>query len=171
MFTPFIRFILLIFLAGSSIIFAIQGKIVLLIIATLLSLFILWDYAVRKTVPLALKRMLQSDYEGAQKALDYITQPDKLTTQMFAKYQLTKGMILHHKDEFQDAHQALLLALAAPLANNTLRIMAILTLTDIAIINKRFNQAKDYFSQLDGMSIPKSLLPTVQKLEQFLETK
>lgn len=168
MFTPFVRLVILLFLALVSIIMALQGKLFPLILSSLLSLYILWDYVIHGTIPLAYRRLLNHDFTAAERAIDYVQKPEKLSNAMSAKYYAVKGMIAHHKDDFENAGHWLEVSLTFPQSDKKLRIMTLLTLTDIALIQKKNRKAKDFFNQLDGMHIPKKLEPTLLKLEEHL---
>lgn len=169
MFTPIVRLLILIFLAGTSVVMAMQGKIWVLILSSFLSLYLLWDYAVNQTLPLAYRRLLKQDYEGAIRALDYIGKPERLSDTASAKYFAIKGLVAHHRDEFEEANRLLQLSLSYPNKDKKLKIMVLLALTDIALIQRKNRVAKDWFQQLDGMSIPKYMMPTVLKLEEFIK--
>lgn len=168
MFTPFARFFILLFLAIASIVMALQGQMWPLIIATLLSLYILWDYAVNNTVPLAFRRMQNKDFDGAERALGYIGKPERLSNANSAKFYAIKGMIEHHRDEFEEADRLLQTAISFPSSDKRLRLMILLTLTDVSLILKKNRIAKDWFEQLDGMSVPKSLEPTILRLQEYI---
>lgn len=170
MFTPFIRFAILLFLAIVSVVMALQGKFFPLILSSFLSLYLLWDYAIHSTVPLAYRRLLNQDYQGAKNALGYVQKPEKLNSAMSAKYYAVKGMIAHHEDQFEEAQKCLEVSLTFPSADNKMYIMTLLTLTDIALIRKQNRKARDYFNQLDGKSVPKNLEPTIRKLEHHLNS-
>lgn len=169
MFTPLPRLLIFIFLSVAAVLMAMQGNMLLLILASFLSLFLLWDYSVRKTVPLAYSRLLKEDYEGAEQAIAYTQSTQRLSNTNTAKYFIVKGMIAHHKDNFDEAYQHLSKALQFPTTNNSLHVMCLLTLTDICIIQKKNSEAKKFFNRLDGMNVPKKLAPTIHKLEDYLE--
>lgn len=169
MFTPFARLFILLFLAIASVVMAMQGQFWPLVLATLLSLYILWDYAVNNTVPLAFRRMQNKDFDGAERALGYISKPEKLSNANSAKYYAIKGMIAHHRDEFEEADRLLQIAISFPSSDKRLRLMLLLTLTDVSLILRKNRVAKDWFEQMDGMSVPKSLEPTILRLQEYIQ--
>lgn len=169
MFTPFVRLFILLFLGIAAVVMANRGEYSMLLLASGISLFLLWDYTYRGSIPLALGRFYKNDLVGVEKYLAYTARPHVLNKQSQAKFHFLKGMIAHDKDEFKSANENLELALAIPIKDKTLKVMSLLTLTDIHIMLKKPRLARDYFEQLNGMSIPKSLIPTVTKLEAFLD--
>lgn len=170
MFTPIVRLILLIVLGITATLMAYYGHVPFLIIASLISLFILWDYLRRGTVPLAMRRINQQDFEAAKQILSFNNNPERLANSQTAYYYLADGLIKHHFDAFEDAKASLEKSLAIGMKNHTYKAMCLIALTDIAIVQKNHALAHDYFNQMDGLKISKQLINTVQKLQSYLQT-
>lgn len=147
---------------------AYYGKAMYLIIASILSLLILWDYVRRGTVPLALRKIAKSDFASAKKVIAYTTSANRLTSAQQAGFYFVHGLIKHHEDQFEEATADLEKALLIGLPNNNSIALSYITLADIAIIHKKRERAKEYLYHIRDMKINQNLIPLVRKLQSYL---
>lgn len=168
MFTPVPRFLLLILLAGLSVLFAYVSWVPLLLLTTLLSLFLLWDYLKRGTVPLAMSKVRKENYFMAEKILSFTQYPSRLQKRQQVYYNFAKGFIARDNDNFPEAESYLNLVKNANLKNEHDRAMVLLALADIAMIKKEKAKAKDLLLQMKDLKVDTSLMPAVRKMQQWV---
>lgn len=169
MFLPLQRLLILIIISIAAVFMAMSGKVSYLLIASLISLFILWDYIQRSTVPITMNFIYKNKFKEAAKAIKHVTNIKRLNKNNQAKYYLAIGLIAHHEDDYPTANENLEKALALPLKSDSDRAMAILALSDIAIIQKHYSEAKAVFQQLKDLKVNKSLMPSIQQMQQYLK--
>jgi len=162
------RLLILVFIAVASIILAIQDKIIFLVVGSFISLFLLWDYAVRGTVPLAMRKISVNDYLGAEKLLNEIKNFERLNKQSQNQYIMIKGLIEHEKENFEESKFWLEKTRHLYFHNENYQAMCLIALCDIAIIQKNKNEARQLLKEMDGLKVNKNLSVTVEKLQQFL---
>lgn len=168
MFTPFSRLLLLLLLAIASVLAAVLGIWSLLICSTVLSFLLLWGYYRYATVRLALSRIRKEDYKEAERIIDYTTKPQSLNKGQKAYYFFVKGLIAREKDQYEEAYMMLEEALTTGIKQESDRAMAILALTDMALIQKHRNDAKEYFSKIKDLKVDPKLMPAIRKMQQWL---
>jgi tetratricopeptide (TPR) repeat protein len=169
MFTPFSRLLVLLALAIASVTAAISGIWSLLIISTLASIVILWGYFRIGTVLLALTRIRKEDFKEAERIIDYTTKPERLGKAQRAYYFFVKGFVARDKENNKEAQMFLEEALQEGLKNESDRAMALLALADMALIRKNKAEAKDYFLKIKGLKVKSELMPSIRKMQEWLE--
>lgn len=162
------RLILLVLLAVASILMAFQDKIIFLIVGSFVSLFLLWDYVARGTVPLALRKVATGDYASAEKLISEIKNVSRLNKQCQNQYLMIKGLVEHQKDNFTEAQFWLEQARKQFFSNDNYLAMCLIALCDIAIIQKNKNEARQLLKEMDGLQVNKNLSQTVEKLQNHL---
>lgn len=167
MFSPFFRLLLLLVCIALSIIGANNNNWMMLLISTLASCFLLWDYLRASTVTIAMRRYYQNRLPEMKKLIEHVHNPKRLSKVNEAKYYFLKGVEAWDEEKFDEAKILLLEALHGNLGKETLMTRAYLILIDISIILKDRHQARDYFEQLKGRKIEKHLLPTLEKLQGY----
>lgn len=168
MFTPLIRFTLLIICTIVAVIAAMAGKMPIVIIATLCSLFLLWGYYSVGTVYLALHRLRKGNYEDAARIIDLTRKPEKLSKAKKAYYYYIKAYIAREKDDFSSAQNLFNLAINEGLKEEHDRAIAYLALADIAVIQGNKEEARRSLEQMKGLKVRESLMPEIRKMQQFL---
>lgn len=169
MFSPLFRFLILISCIALSIIGAMNNNWIVLMISTIASTVLLWDYLRSNTVTLALRRYYQGRTKEMKKLLEHIHNPKRLSRKNEARYYFLKGAELWEEEEFEEAKVAILESLHGNMKKETLTTRAYLLLIDISLILKEKNQAQDYFTQLKGRKIEKELMPTLHKLQNYFQ--
>lgn len=167
MFSPLFRLLLLLVCIALSIIGAKNNNWVMLMISTLASCFLLWDYLRASTVTIAMRRYYQNRLPEMKKLIEHVQNPKRLSKTNEAKYYFLKGVEAWDEEQFEDGKIWMLEALHRNLGKEILTTRAYLILIDISIILKDHQQAKDYFEQLKGRKIEKGLLPTLERLQSY----
>jgi len=168
MFTPVIRLLLLLALAGIAVLFAYAGKLMPLFFATFLSGFLLWDYLKRGTVPLALRKLRNNNYSGAEKILSFNRNPDVLLKKQRIYFYFIKGFIEREKDHFSEAEDYLDIVKDAKLANENDRAMVLLALADIQMIRGNQQKAKALMMEMKGLKVQPHLMEPIRQMQQLL---
>lgn len=169
MFTPVVRFLLMIILGGLAVFFAYHNDIALLLAASFLSLFLLWDYLKRGTVPLSLRKLRKNEYSAAEKILNFTTYPNRLLKNEKIYYKFIKGFVEREKDNFEQAEKYLLEVKNSPLKNENDRAMVLLALADIELIKGNKPQAKEWVLQMKNLKVSPALMPSVRKMQEWLQ--
>lgn len=162
------RLFILILIAGASILMAMQDKFLFLIVGSIVSLFLLWDYVSRGTVPLALRKIAINDYPSAEKLLNEIRNFERLTKQCQNQYIMIKGLVEHQKENFKDAKFWLEKGRKLYFHNDNYKAMCLIALCDIALIEKNKREVKTLLSEMDGLQVNKNLSQTVEKIQSYL---
>ncbi len=168
MFTPFVRLLLLFLCAIVSIISAISGVWSLLLIASAVSVYLLFGYFRESTVPLSLTALRNNDYTKAEKFLTNIIHPERLSKKNRAYFYFCKAMIERERDNFEEAVPLFKLALGEGLKNENDQAVALLALADIEMVKGNKTLAKEYFLQLKGLKVKPLLMPSVRKMQEYL---
>lgn len=168
MFTPVIRLLLLLALAGIAVLFAYAGKLMPLFFATFLSGFLLWDYLKRGTIPLALRKLRKNDYAGAEKILNFTKNPDALSKKQRIYFNFIKGFVEREKDNFPDAENYLDTVRDAKLTNENDRAMVLLALADIQMIRGNKQKAKALMMEMKGLKVQPSLMEPIRQMQNLL---
>lgn len=168
MFSPLLRFLLLILCIGLSIVGAFLSSWSLLLISTVSSMALLWDYLRANTVKLALRRYYQLRYPEMKKLLEHIRHPQRLSKKNEAIYYFLKGVEALDEDRFEDAEIALLEALKRNLGKEILKTRAYLVLIDTSICLKKHKEAKEYLEEIRGKKIEKNLTKSLEKIQVYL---
>lgn len=169
MFLPLQRLAILIIISIVAVFMAMYGKVSYLLIASMISLFVLWDYIQRGTVPITMNYIYKNKFPEANKSIKFVTNIKRLNKTNRAKYFLAKGLIAHNEDDYSEANENLEKALEIPLKSDSDKAMAILALSDIAIIQKQTSKARAIFQQLKDLKVNKSLMPSIQQMQQYLK--
>lgn len=169
MFTPLSRIILLLLCAALSVVAASFGIYSLLIITSIASMMILYGYFRKGSVSLALSRLRHEEYTEAEKIINYTTKPERLDKKQKAYYLFVKGFIAREKDNFDEAKILLEESLNEGVKNQNDIAMAILALADMEMVKKNKNRAKEYFLQIKGLKVKPSLMPSIRKMQAWLE--
>lgn len=169
MFTPFVRLLLLLSLAGIAILFAYAGKMMPLIFATFLSGFLMWDYLKRGTVLLALRKLRKNDYGGAEKVLNFTRNPNSLSKKQQVYFNFIKGFVEREKDNFSDAENYLEMVKDAQLTNENDRAMVLLALADIQLIRGNKQKAKTLMLEMKGLKVQPALMEPIRQMQNLLQ--
>ncbi len=168
MFTPAIRLLFLLALAVIAVIFAWAGKVMPLLIASLLSGFLLWDYLKRGTVPLALLKLRKNDYAAAGKILNLTRNPNILLKKQKIYFNFIKGFLEREQDNFSEAEEYLMNVKNAGLKNENDRAMVLLALADIQMIKGNTREAKALLLAMKGLKVQPALMEPIRKLQSIL---
>lgn len=169
MFTPFVRFIILAICVCLSIAAAYYDIKSLLIMSAIVSLVILYGYFKVSTVFIAVRASLAGNMELTEKYLKFITQPDRLTKKNQLYYLFANGMLLRSRDEFVSAIQALGDVVDEKKLPIQYRNIALIALVDMYLVQKDKAKAKQYFDKINLSKVAKNLLPTVEKMRNWVE--
>lgn len=169
MFTPRLRFVLLVLLLLVASFAAAYNKIPVLVVAALCSIFLLWGYYKMSTVALALKELRKNDLDEAQRILDFCTRPEKLLKPQKAYYYFIKGYIAREKDYYDEAIAAYEQALDLGLKVDNDKAIALLSITDIYMLRKDITNAKRYFYRMKDLKVQPGLMEPIRKMQTFLE--
>jgi tetratricopeptide (TPR) repeat protein len=169
MFTPFSRIILLLVCAALSVTAAVFNIYSLLIITSILSVILLYGYFRKGSVNLALSRLRNEDYTEAERILELTTHPERLDKKQKAYYLFIKGFVAREKDQFDQAKVFLEQSLHEGVRNQNDIAMALLALTDMEMVKKNRNRAKEYFVQMKDLKVKPSLMPSIRKMQEWLE--
>lgn len=170
MFTPFSRILLLLLLAGLSMLAAKFNIVSLLIIASILSFILLYGYFRKGSVMLALRQLRKENYKEAERVVNLNTQPNRLDKKEKAYYLFVKGFVAREKDDFAEAKILLEEALQGGIKNQNDIAMAILALADMEMVNKNKKAAKAYFEQIKGFKVSPEMMEPISKMKTWLES-
>jgi hypothetical protein len=168
MFTPALRFLLLIISAVLAVVFAYMGSVPLILLCSIFSVTLLWGYYNRGTVMLAMNYLRKEDFEMAEKVIAKTTQPDKLGKSQRGYYYFVCAFIEREKDNLTAAEPLFLRAIAEGLKNEHFRAMALLSLADIEMVKGRKAVARDYVLQMKNLKVKPSLLPAVRRMQEWV---
>jgi ATP/maltotriose-dependent transcriptional regulator MalT len=168
LFTPLIRFTLLLLCTIIAVIATLTGKMPIVIIATLCSLFLLWGYYSVGTVYLALHRLRKGNFEDAARIIELTRKPEKLSKTKKAYYYYIKAYIAREKDDFSTAKNLFNLAINEGLKEEHDRAIAYLALADIAVIQGDKDEARKCVEHMKGLKVREALMPEIRKMQQFL---
>lgn len=168
MFTPLIRFTLLILCTIVAIIAALAGKMPIVVVATLCSISLLWGYYNVGTVYLALHKMRKAQYADSERILALTRKPEKLSKKRRAYYHYVAAYLAREKDDFKSAEHDFLIALDTGLSEEHDRAIALLALAEIEVIKGNKDKARTYLERMKGLRVKDSLLPQVRQMQQYL---
>lgn len=168
MFTPVVRFALLLLCVIVAIIASVFNIKLLLVLATLLSLSLLWGYYMLGTVFLALNRMRRGKLEEAGDIIAMTKNPKRLIKSRRAYYYYIQAYLAREKDDFSSAKNLFNLALDEGLSVEHDKAVALLALADIEVINGNREQARSYLQRMKGLKVQPQLMPEIQKMQQLL---
>lgn len=168
MFTPIVRFMLLIFCGLLAVLFAYMGSVPLIVLCSFFSIFLLWGYYKRGTVFLALSKLRKNDYIAAEKIIGLTTYPEKLSNGQRGYFYFIKAFIEREKEHYTEAEQLFLRALAEGLKADHDKAMSLLALADIEMIKGRKETARDYLGQMKGLKVQPSLMPSVRRMQEWV---
>lgn len=169
MFSPLVRFILLILCAILSFIGAWLGVWPIFIITFSASFAVLWGYYKVGTVPLALARMRKDEFKETEKLIDQIQKPKYLNKRNKAYYYFISGMLTRENNQFNDSKQFLKQAIDSNKLKEPDKAMALLALSDMALVQKNKNVARDYFLQIKGMKVHPATMEAIRKMQEWLQ--
>lgn len=129
----------------------------------------LYGYFRKGSVNLALSRMREENFEEADKILAQTTQPDRLDKKEKAYYLFVKGFIARENNHFEEAKIHLEEALNEGIRNQNDIAMAILALADMEMVQKNKAKAKNYFEQIKGLKVKPNLMPSIRKMQVWLD--
>lgn len=168
MFTPLIRFTLLILCIIVSIIAALSGAIYVLILASFAALALLWGYYNVGTVYLALHKLRKGKYDDALAIWELTRKPEKLNKTRKAYYYYIKAYVAREKDDYGTAKNLFNLALSEGLKEEHDQAIALLALADIELINGNKKEAKRIFEKIKGLKVKPQLMPQVRQMQEYL---
>jgi len=168
MFTPFSRILLLLLCAGLSVAAAVWNIWSLLIITSVFSFILLWGYFRKGSVSLALARLRAEEYAEAEKIIEQTARPERLDKRQRAYYLFVKGFIAREKDQYNEACIFLEESLNEGIRNQNDIAMALLALTDMEMVRNNKAKARAYFSQMKGLKVKPSLMPSIRKMQAWL---
>lgn len=168
MFTPVVRFALLLLCVIVAIIASVFNIKLLLVLATLISLSLLWGYYMMGTVFLALNRMRKGQLEEAEQILAMTKKPERLLKSRKAYYYYIQAYLAREKDDFSTAKNLFEQALDLGLSVEHDKAVALLALADIAVINGQKEQARSYLQRMKNLKVQPQLMPEIQKMQQLL---
>ncbi len=140
-----------------------------LLFTTFFSLFLLWDYLKRGTVPLAFSKIKKEEFNAAEKILSYTKYPDRLSNSQKSYYALTKGFIERNKNNFNQAEELLLQAKNGNIKKDNERAMLLLALADINMVKGKKQMAKEFILQMQGLKVAPNLMDAVRKMQSWLD--
>lgn len=167
-FTPLIRFTLLILCTVVGIISALSGWHYVIIVAALLSLSLLWGYYNVGTVYLALHKLRKGKYEESEQILSLTRRPEKLNKTRRAYYYYIKAYVARERDDFEQAKQFFNLALKDGLKTEHDQAVALLALADIALIQGDKKEARAYLERMRGLKVQPQLMPQIRQMQEYL---
>jgi len=167
-FTPLIRFTLLILCTIVGIISALSGWNYLIIIAALLSVSLLWGYYNVGTVYLALHKLRKGKYEESEQILDLTRKPEKLNKTRRAYYYYIKAYVARERDDFEMSKQFFHLALEQGLKTEHDQAIALLALADISVIQGDKEKARAYLGRMRGLKVQPQLMPQIRQMQEYL---
>lgn len=168
MFTPFVRFLILAICVGLSIAAAAYNITSLLIVSSIVSVVILYGYFKVSSVLLAVRAVLAGNIEMGEKYLAFIKQPEKLSKKNQLYYMFANSMLLRHKDDFDAAIPALTDIVDNKKLAVEYRNIALIALVDMFLVKRNKEQANFYYQKINQSKLNKSLLPTYQKMKEWL---
>jgi len=168
MFSPFSRLLLLLLCVVLSLLGAYFSLWPLLIFSTLCSIALLWGYYKIGTVPLALIKARKNEFDKAEKVLDLIQNPDRLSKKYKAYYYFIRGFIARERDQFKESKTCLDEVLAIGMKMESDRAMTLLALADMELIDRHEERARAYFIQIKNLKVNASLMPSIRKMQEFL---
>lgn len=168
MFTPLIRFTLLVICIIISIIAASNGIFFLLIFMSVAALALLWGYYNVGTVYLALHKLRKGRYDDAADILALTRKPEKLKKVRKAYYYYIKAYIAREKDDFSTAKNMFNLALSEGLKEQHDQAIALLALADIELINGNKTEARRIFEKIKVLEVKAQLMPQIKQMQQYL---
>lgn len=169
MFTPPVRFILLVLLVATASLGAAYHIVPLLIVASVLSICLLWGYFKMGTVSLAISKMRKNDIVAAKRILELTKYPDRLIRSQKAYYYYLQAYIAHNNNELEIAKPLFERAIAEGLKVENDRAICLLALSDIALVKGRKEEAKKYFYQMKDLKVQQGLMLEIRKMQQYLE--
>lgn len=168
MFTPVVRFILLIICGLLAVLFAYMGSVPLILLCSFFSIALLWGYYKRGTVLLALSKLRKNDYEATEKIIALTTYPDKLSQSQKGYYYFIKAFIEREKDNYAAAETLFLRSLAEGLKKEHEKAMSLLALADMEMIKKNKDMARDYLAQMKNLKVQPSLMPSIRRMQEWV---
>lgn len=169
MFTPIVRFALMVLCIVIAIVASVFNFKILLVLATLLSLSLLWGYYSLGTVYLALNRMRRNRLEEAESILNLTTKPQRLIKSRRGYYYFIKAFLAREKDDFSSAKNLFELALDEGISLEQDKAVALLSLADIAVINGNKEAARSYLQRMKGLKVQPQLMPQIRQMQQYLD--
>ncbi len=167
-FTPLIRFTLLILCTIVGIIAALNGWHYIIIVVALLSVGLLWGYYNVGTVYLALHKMRKGKFEESEQILALTRKPEKLRKTRRAYYYYIKAYVAREKDDFDTAKHFFNLALNDGLKTEHDQAVALLALADIALIRGDKKEARAYLDRMRGLKVQPQLMPQIRQMQEYL---
>jgi len=168
MFTPIIRFILLVICGLLAVLFAYMGSVPLIVLCSLFSIVLLWGYYKRGTVFLALSKLRKNDYVAAEKIIGLTVNPDKLSRSQKGYYYFIKAFVEREKDNYPEAESLFLRALAEGLKTGHDKAMSLLALADMEMIKGNKDMARDYLGQMKDLKVQPSLMPSIRRMQEWV---
>jgi len=168
MFTPVVRFILLIICGLLAVLFAYMSSVPLIILCSFFSVFLLWGYYKRGTVFLALSKLRKNEYEAAEKIIALTSYPDKLSRSQKGYYYFIRAFTEREKDNYPEAERLFLRALAEGLKTGHDKAMSLLALADLEMIKGNKDVARDYLSQMKDLKVHPSLMPSIRRMQELI---
>ncbi|RQO31441.1 hypothetical protein DBR32_05625 [Taibaiella sp. KBW10] len=141
---------------------------ILLVLATLLSVSLLWGYYKLGTVYLALGKLRRNQLEEAETIINLNTKPERLMKNRRAYFYYIKAYLAREKDDFSTAKNLFELALDEGLRVEQDKAIALLSLADIAVIKGEKEVARSYLQRMKGLKVQPQLMPQIQQMQQYL---
>lgn len=168
MFTPIVRFALLLLCLVLGIVAAVMGLKYLLFVMAIASLSLLWGYYKLGTVTLALRKLSANDLTAAQAIIDQTTRPERLVKGQRANYYFIKGFLAREKEDFKESSINFNEALKLGLKSAQYKAMSVLALADMALIDGDKPKAQSLFLQLKNLKVHQSLMPQIRQMQGYL---
>lgn len=168
MFTPAVRFLLLILSGILAVVFAYMGSVPLIILCSVCSVVLLWGYYNRGTVALAMTQLKKEDFAAAEKIIAKTTHPEKLSQSQLGYYYFVCAFVEREKNNLAAAEPLFLRAIAEGLKNDHYKAMALLSLADMEMVKGRKDIARDYVLQMKNLKVQPSLMPAVRRMQEWV---
>ena len=132
----------------------------------LMLLLLVWSHNKQSSVLLASKKFKNGDYEGAEKALDEVPDPERLAKNRRGYYEFMRANIALHREEYDDAEYHFQLASRFPLGGKTDKVFVMIHLANLALRKKDKERILDYLNLAkDMVSTPrgKEIIKKIEK--------
>lgn len=138
---------------------------VLAAFALMLILYMIWSYFKHGTVALAAKYYRQKQFDKAEKLLNQIQNPDRLSVKRRGFYEFMLGNLALKSEQYEKAMQHFQIASNFPLQSENDKAYILLHLANLSLRNGDKNRAKIYVEKAKKFKITSKVAELIQKIE------
>ncbi|TDO23224.1 tetratricopeptide repeat protein [Pedobacter duraquae] len=160
------RYILMAIIVATGVICLVQKEEQLAALAGLMLALLVWSHFKQSSVVIASKQFKNGDYDRAEKSLQEVPNPDRLSKRRRGYYEFMKGSIALKREEYDEAERHFQIASRFPIGGKNDKAFVMIHLANLALRKKDKTRVMAYVAKAKELVTTPKATDIINRIEK-----